>query len=161
MAASLAMTGAPVSPVEPPHTSTWPELNLVPAASRRGTPSSTSSPIGRRAEPAQRLGGVAADALGVAGQQDAHVAAAIAQSPRDDEAVAPVVALAADDRHRPVGVQALDLAGDRGPRVLHELHAGDAALLDRPAVGLAHLLGDGQRLQPAHRMTATAPAIVR
>src|SRR5439155_23098664 len=81
-----------------------------------------------------------------------------------DEAVAAVVALPADDRDRPAGPQRGHLARARGAGTLHELHAGHAALLDRPAVDVAHLLRRVERLHPArerHRTTATAPAIVR
>src|SRR3954454_25340203 len=45
MADSQAMTGAPVSPSEPPHTTTVPEANFEPPAERRGTPSRTAGRI--------------------------------------------------------------------------------------------------------------------
>src|SRR3954447_17503375 len=45
MAASAAMVGAPVSPVEPPTTKTLPEENLVEVTVRRGTSRSTPPPI--------------------------------------------------------------------------------------------------------------------
>jgi hypothetical protein len=45
IAASEAMQGAPVSPVEPPQTITCPALNLVESRPRRGTWSSTALPI--------------------------------------------------------------------------------------------------------------------
>ena len=47
-----ARHGAPVSPVEPPHTSTLPAANFVDSAPRRGTPSSTR----RRSARCARLG---------------------------------------------------------------------------------------------------------
>jgi hypothetical protein len=45
MAASAAIDGAPVSPREPPATTTLPDVNLVELAPRRGTSASTPSPI--------------------------------------------------------------------------------------------------------------------
>src|ERR1700728_3567221 len=45
IAASEAIAGAPVSPREPPTTTTWPLVNLVELAPRRGNTPSTRSPI--------------------------------------------------------------------------------------------------------------------
>ncbi len=43
MLACAAIRGAPVSPREPPATSTWPEANLVESPARRGSSSSTAA----------------------------------------------------------------------------------------------------------------------
>ena len=43
-----------------------------------------------------------------------------------------------------------------GPRALHQVEAGDAPLLDRPAVDAAHRLGVGQRRSQAGRVSTTA-----
>ena len=43
------------------------------------------------------------------------------------------------------------------PGALHEVQRRHAALLDRPAVGRAHLLGAGQRLEPVGQRRASRP----
>ena len=136
-------------------------------------PSSASTATAQSARRAGVEGLDAVDALGVGARvaaqlahrrhrQHAHLAAGLAQQPRGDVAVAAVVALAADDRDRPVGRDGEHEVGQALPGALHELQAGDALLLDRPAIGRAHALGVGQALQPgrqAHRSTATAAAV--
>ena len=92
-----------------------------------------------------------------------------AQQARRDEAVAAVVALAADDRDRPARHEPVGVHGQAGAGALHEVQRRDALLLDRPAVGRPHLLGAEERLEPVgqrargrghpERTIATAPAV--
>ena len=119
----------------------------------------------RAVEPLQVGRCVALVLGGVGEQQDAHGPAQLAQQAPGDEPVAAVVALAADDRDRAARDEAVGLQRQAGAGALHEIERRHAALLDRPAVGRAHLLGAGQRLEPVgqrpghERTSATAPAV--
>ena len=106
--------------------------------------------LGRRARQALEVGSrVALKVGGVGEQEDADLAARVAQQPRGDQAVAAVVALAAHDDVGPLGASGRGGGvGEPAARALHELERRDALLLDRPAVGLAHL-GRGRAAGPA------------
>ncbi len=114
--------------------------------------------VGVRARVAAQL------ADGREGQHD-DLAPALAQEPRRDVAVAAVVALPADDRHRPGAREALHERGQPAAGALHELEALDAGLLDRPPVRRPHPLGVRQPLEPGRERhgaaSATAPAVAR
>ena len=72
------------------------------------------------------------------------VDAALEQRARDDEAVAAVVAAAAQHRHAAVEtrlVRGLDRRHHLAAGVLHQDERGDADLFDGVAVGVAHLRG--------------------
>ena len=76
-------------------------------------------------------------------EEHADVDPALSQGPRDDEAVAPVVAPAGQHRHAhrvELVERGFDRADDLAPRVLHQHHRRDADVLDRAAIGLLHLL---------------------
>ena len=78
-----------------------------------------------------------------------HVEAALLQRAGHDEAVAAVVALAADDGDAAVGeigIQGFDRGHHLAAGVLHQDQRGDADVLDGAAIGLAHLV----RVQDAH-----------
>ena len=62
-----------------------------------------------------------------------HLPAGLAQQPRDDQPVAAVVALAAHDRHRPVGREPLDRPRDAGAGALHQLEPRHAPLARSPS----------------------------
>ena len=144
IASSIAPRGSPWNPV-PSSASTItappPSTSLAPAAAAPGasTPSQ-GSPSGRsggspgrrsrfaRASPSSSCGG--------------------AQQAGRNQAVSPVVSLAADNGDRPVRGQPLDPAGYAGSRPLHEIEPRHAALLDRPAIDRAHLLGVRERCEP-------------
>src|SRR6185503_8907019 len=79
-----------------------------------------------------------------ANQEHRHRHAALQQRPGDDEAVAAVVAAAAQHRHLPlrqVAVDRLDRRHRLAPGVLHQHERGDADVLDRAAIGFFHLGG--------------------
>ena len=76
----------------------------------------------------------------------------VAQQPRDDEPVAAVVALAADDRDGAVRCEPLHRAHHGGAGALHQIEAGHALLLDRPAVDRPHRLGVGERREPRGKL---------
>ena len=93
---------------------------------------------------------VAADVGDAADQEHRHVDAALHQRARDDEAVAAVVAAAAQHGDLPLEQVAVDRLHRRDhlpAGVLHQHERRDADLLDRPAIGLAHLRG----VQDSHR----------
>ena len=93
---------------------------------------------------------VAADVGDRADEEHRHVDAALHQRARDDEAVAAVVAAAAQHGHVPleqVAVDRLHGRDDLAAGVLHQHERRDADLLDRPPIGFAHLRG----VQHAHR----------
>ena len=100
------------------------------------------------AEPAEDLevdAGVAAHVGDRADEEHRHVDAALQQRPRDDEAVAAVVAAAAEDRRRcsssEIAVHGFDRRHDLAAGVLHQHERRNADVLDRAAIGLAHLRG--------------------
>ena len=73
-----------------------------------------------------------------------HVEAALLQRARHHEAVAAVVALAADDGDAAlgeIGIEGFDRRHHLAAGVLHQDQRGDADVLDGAAIGLAHLLG--------------------
>ena len=81
-------------------------------------------------------------------EQRLDLEAEAGQAAGGDEPVATVVALAADDPRRPTGRGLGRCLGDGGARHLHQLERGDAALVDRPAVGGPHALGVIERVEP-------------
>jgi hypothetical protein len=91
-------------------------------------------------EPLEVRARVALQLLRVGGGQHAHDAPQAPQQARGDVAVAAVVAAAADDDDRPVGGHLGGQLRETAAGALHQLDARHAAVLDRPAVGLAHLL---------------------
>ena len=100
-----------------------------------------------------RHGGVAAQPLARAEQGDPHRPAAPGEMARGDEAVAAVVAGAAQHERRAGREACADRPGDRRARVLHELDARHARG-DRGGIGGAHL-GDGEQAAvPADRRRA-------
>ena len=105
------------------------------------------------AEPAENVEvrpGVAADLGDLADQKDQDVDVALQQRTRHHEAVAAVVAAPAEDRHLPfqqIAVHGLHGRNHLPSGVLHEHERGNTDLLDRPAIGLAHLSGG----QDSHR----------
>src|SRR5437773_10214390 len=104
------------------------------AASVTVRPASMAGPIGL---------GESAD------EEHRHVHAALYERARDDEAVAPVVAAAAEDGHLALGEIAVHrLHGRDGlpAGVLHEDERRDADVVDRAAIGLPHL----RRIQYTH-----------
>ena len=138
------------------------------AARRRSRPrrraASASNGSGRVArQPPQLLGGVAAQ-LARAARRPARrrrgpPAAAAAPPPGRRRRCCPC---RRRPRSGPAGACASDDGGQPLARALHQVQRRHAALLDRPAVDRPHLLGVGQRLQPArqaHASTATAAAM--
>src|SRR3954469_7719136 len=94
--------------------------------------------------------GVAPDLRDTSDQEDRDVHAALRQRARDDEAVAAVVAAAAEHRDLPleeIAVHRLHRRHDLSAGVLHQDERGDADVFDRAAIRLAHL----GRVQDAHR----------
>jgi hypothetical protein len=88
-------------------------------------------------------GGIALEFPGVAEQGQAHRPALLAQEPRHHEAIAAIVARAAQHQRVALSVAGLDCFGDRAARVLHQgerRHAG----LDRKCVGAGHFGGRQQ-----------------
>ena len=79
---------------------------------------------------------------------DRHRPSGLAQQAGDHQPVAPVVALAAEHAHRPVGSEALDGPGDAFAGPLHQREPLHALRLDRPAVDCTHRLGVRQRREP-------------
>src|SRR4029453_10275858 len=82
-------------------------------------------------------------------QEHRHVGAALRQRPGDDEAIAAVVAAPA--QHRDLAVEKIAVHRPHGRHrlaagVLHEDERGDADVVDRAPIGLAHLSG----VQHAH-----------
>ncbi len=93
--------------------------------------------------------GIAPHVADAAEQKDGGLDAALRERPRDDEAVAAVVAAAAQDADLARGeILEGPLHGRHrlAPRILHEHDRGQADLVDRHPVGLAHLL----RVQNSH-----------
>ena len=164
---SAAITGAPAALI----------ASMTPAAGSRGAPvvpvpssASTiacapSSRLGlerlRRlaGEPVEHLGGVALERLHPPDGQDVDLATGLAEHASGHQAVPAVVPLAADDRDPARGRPAGDHMGKPLPRALHQVERGHLALLDRPAVGRAHLLRRREGLEPPHVRTATAAAM--
>ena len=84
--------------------------------------------------------GVAAKRVGGGEHEKLNPGPAGRQFARDDEAVARVVAAAGDDGDGGGRESVPHLAGDGAARPLHQLRAGDAALVDRHGVDPAHLV---------------------
>src|SRR5205814_7210690 len=86
--------------------------------------------------------GVAAHVGNPSNQEHGHIGAALDQRPGDDEAVAAVVAAAAeygDLAIEEVAVDGLHRRGRLPAGVLHQHERGDADLFDRAAIRVAHL----------------------
>src|SRR5205823_4897231 len=93
---------------------------------------------------------VAANLADLAHEKHRYLDAALHQRPRHDEAVAAVVAAAAQHGHVTVAQIAVHRLHGRdrlAAGVFHENQRRDADLLDRPAIGFAHLGG----IQYTHR----------
>ena len=117
--------------------------------------STTSRP--RRPRMSRFSARVAADVGRGADDEDLHVDAALPEHARHDEPVAAVVAAAAehrDARLAQVVERGLHRRHDLPAGVLHQHDRRDADLLDRPAIGLAHLVG----VQDAHGHAPAAAA---
>ena len=87
---------------------------------------------------------VALDLGEPANHEHRDVEAALLQRARDDEAVAAVVALAADDGDAAfgeIGIERFDRRHHLAAGVLHQHQRRDADVLDRATIGFAHLLG--------------------
>ncbi len=118
------------------------------------------------AEPAEDLeirARVAAHVGDASHEEHRHVDAALQERAGDDEAVAAVVAAAAQDGDLPleeIAVHGFHRRHDLASGVLHEDERRDADLIDRPAIGLAHLRGvqyshGGGRYAYSSRLIAT------
>ena len=86
--------------------------------------------------------GVAAHVGNPSNQEHGHIGAALDQRPGDDEAVAAVVAAAAeygDLAIEEVAVDGLHRRGRLPAGVFHQHERGDADLFDRAAIRVAHL----------------------
>ena len=96
---------------------------------------------------------VAAHVGDAADQEHRHVDAALQQRARDDEAVAAVVAAAAEHGDLPleqIAVHRLHRRHHLAAGVLHQHERRDADVVDRAAIGFAHLGG----VQDTHRLRA-------
>ena len=145
-AMSQATTGAPQASI----------ASIAPSAGSRGSPAKpvpkiastiAPEPASRGVEVAAHMlggealqvgGGVAAQLLRRPEQQRLDLEAGLGQVARGDQPVAGVVALAADDPHRPVERQLADRLRHRPPSRLHQLQRGHPHLLDRPAIDRTH-----------------------
>ena len=104
-------------------------------------------------------GGVPAQLVPGPEQQRLDLEAGLGEQPGGDQPVAAVVPLAADHPHRALRRELGDGRGDGAPGRLHQLQRGDAALLDRPAIDLAHRGGVIERVEPRfHRRQRTGGA---
>ena len=86
--------------------------------------------------------GVAADLGHAAEKKDTHVDATLNERPRDDEAVAAVVAPSAQDANlagRQIVVRRLHRRHRLTAGVFHQHDRWDADLFCRPSIGIAHL----------------------
>ena len=81
-------------------------------------------------------------------QQHAAGVAADFEVPGDDEAVAGVVAFAAEDDDRAVDAEPLQHIDAAAAGVLHQHQAGDAVLLDRAAIDFAALFAGEDCVDP-------------
>ena len=119
-----------------------------------------------RTRPPQARGGVAAQRCGAREQRRAHRNAEQLEVTRRHQAIAAVVAAAADDQHAPARRQhAEHRLGDGAPGALHQQLARHAQRLDRVAIELAHLLCGGERPaaggREAHAISAFRSRTVR
>ena len=142
--------------------------SIAPAASPRGSPANpvpriastitAGRPRARAAENGSGAGPGRRSRLARASPRNSSGSPAAARetrgprsrsSARDHETVAAVVALPAHDhdRSRP-GRDAGHQRGQSGAGALHQLHAGDPELADRPLVERPLLRGIGKRLEP-------------
>ncbi len=117
----------------------------------------------REAKPTQDLevrSRVAANLGDTSDQEHRDVHAALHQRARHDEAVAAVVAAAAEHSDlslEEIAVDRLDRRDDLTAGVLHQDERRNADLFDRPAIGFPHL----SRVQDAHRANVTSLTITR
>ena len=80
----------------------------------------------------------------------------------DDEAVAGVVAFAAEDDDRAVDAEPLEHVDAAAAGVFHQHQAGDAVLFDRAAIEFAALVaGEGDGVMPSALASAATPASIR
>ena len=96
---------------------------------------------------------VALDLGEPADHEHRHVKAALLQRAGDDEAVAAVIALAADDGDAAfgeIGIQRFDRRDHLAAGVLHQHQRCDADVLDRATIGFPHLVG----VEDPHAMSA-------
>src|SRR5712691_8069081 len=114
---------------------------------------------------AELLPRVAADLILGEREQDLHPRPPFPQPARDDEAVAAVAALAADDDHTRAAAPRLEVFEQRPDRlggaaagVLHERGAGDAELGDGALVETSHLLRREDPLHGGYRPGSAAAA---
>jgi len=92
---------------------------------------------------------IAAQVVGIGEQQHGDLAADLAQQPGRHEAVAAVVAPAADDGDRAGRHKFLDQLRKPAAGALHQVESGDPELADRPLVQRALLGGVRKPLEPA------------
>jgi hypothetical protein len=105
------------------------------------------------------LGGRALDVGALGREVDDRIDAVAAQHARGDVAVTAVVTGAADDGDRTADlVEHVDRRfGDGAARGLHQRERGDAELVHRRAIELAHLGGSDDRLHARASMLRTSP----
>ena len=145
IAAAAGSRGAPLKPVPKIASTTAPEP-------RRRVASESASTASAAAKRSRLAAASPRSSLGGPEQQRLDLEAGLGEQARGDQAVAAVVALAADDPHRPLRRELGDRRGDRRAGRLHQLQRGDAAVLDRPAIDLAHPVGVVERVEPGfHR----------
>ena len=138
--------GAPENPVPKIASTTAPE-----PASR-----ASRSPLAVATTPAStrpRFGaGVIAQLVGAPEQQHLDREPHLPQQPRRNQPVAAVVALPADDPHRPVARKLRDSLRNGPPGVLHQLQRRHPLLIDRPSIHRPHTFRVIKGLEPAlHR----------
>ena len=88
-----------------------------------------------------------------ANHEHRDVKAALLQRARDDEAVAAVIARAADDGDAAlseIGIQRFDSGDHLAAGILHQHQRCDADVLDRSTIGFPHLRG----VEDSHAMSA-------
>ena len=101
--------------------------------------------------------GVVAQLIRGPEEQDLDLEADLGEEARRDQAVAAVVALAADDPHGALGPQRRHRLRHRAARRLHQREGVDTLVLDRPGVGSPHALGVVETSQPRlHRLNLPA-----
>ena len=148
MAASNGGRGSPWAPV-PSRASTSQAASRRVIVRGRGRPglAATRSMIGTLSllQDREVRGGVAGKFVGRAEQQHAARVAADFEVAGDDEAVARVVAFAAQDDDRAVDAEPLQHVDAAAAGVFHQHQAGDAVLVDRAAIDRAALLAGEER----------------
>jgi hypothetical protein len=85
-------------------------------------------------------------------QECLDLVAGLGQEACRDEAVTPVVSLAADDARRALPSYLPSCLGNPSARRLHQLERRHSLLVDRPRVGRPHPRGVVQRRQPVARL---------